>query len=420
MQEGRTNSPDAMQRELVGVVDSLRSGLWSIVEEASGPSRRPGALVESLDINMTLASRLLAALRADDVLESARSMPGPEALRSVVQAASRHGVDEGLLEEAGSRVEAFDRLIRDGFGGRSALDAFIADALPEAGEKFLVSNRQGMFKAASSIKGVQAEVSFATALVLPTEDPERCVSVHLGGYLGLRRLRPGMPVSLQVRAINSGDSPETGLFTLDGVPIQDAERGSMVERFCTQPLAAVECHHGQNLIRYELADDRVGLASSVDVVFAERIPAGFMRMQPVGERERVRRVWISNEAEIPSRTSLLDLLVPPDIWPGCMPELRVYDTVVRGSAVPNDGSRDRDLLPIEESVRPLGVGVHRFRVAEVPRYREMVEHVCEMTGCDPKTMRGYRVRIRYPFYGSQTMMLIDPPCRADGNGASSR
>ena len=106
---------------------------------------------------------------------------------------------------------------------------------------------------------------------------------------------------------------------------------------------------------------------------------------------------------------IFDLLVHEDVWPRCDPELRIYDTVVNGVADVNDPTRDIDRLDLAESVQPLGQGTSRFRATEVPNYLDLLNYVCRKVGWDGERFRAYRCRIHYPFYGSQTCMVFDPP-----------
>jgi hypothetical protein len=112
---------------------------------------------------------------------------------------------------------------------------------------------------------------------------------------------------------------------------------------------------------------------------------------------------------MPTQTLILDVLLHEDVWPGCEPELVVYDTVVRGVANPNDASRNFDRLDVAESIEFLGRGAANFWAAEVEDYPRLIEYACGKLGWDAEKFRGYRCRIRYPIYGSQVCMSFTPP-----------
>lgn len=406
-----------LQNRIAQQAGSLRDRLQSALDTLADPPTRPGQMTRRLGLNKTLASRLLAALRTDDPLACAHALPGPEALRLVTKAIARatQADPEATASQAGSpllkaneAIDAFDHLIRNEVGGRSALDAIITDALPDARAKFDLANRQAMSKAVANLKGVSTEVEFSTAIICPTDDPNLCAPTFLGGYLGLRRIRPGALVRIATSLINPSRQP-TAAKTIEGGPLDELKSGVLIEAYCTKPTPELVTTRHSDAVHHALQGETVGIASAVDIIMGERLGGVYGRYQPKGERTRVKRVWAANETVIASRLLILDMILHEDIWPGCSPEVRIYDTIVQGSAAPNDPSRDADLLAVHDPVQSLGTGVSRFRVAEMPRYTELLEYTCRCLGYRGDQFRAFRARIEYPFYGSQTMILLDPP-----------
>jgi hypothetical protein len=73
----------------------------------------------------------------------------------------------------------------------------------------------------------------------------------------------------------------------------------------------------------------------------------------------------------------------------------------------NDPSRDIDRMDLAESIQPLGRGISKFRVGEVPWYSDLLRLVCDKLSWDPGAFRGFRCRIDYPLYGSQVAMAFE-------------
>ena len=57
----------------------------------------------------------------------------------------------------------------------------------------------------------------------------------------------------------------------------------------------------------------------------------------------------------------------------------------------------------------MGQGLAKFRTAEIPRYADLLRHVCARLNWDGERFRGFRCRIDYPIYGSQVAMAFDAP-----------
>jgi hypothetical protein len=118
---------------------------------------------------------------------------------------------------------------------------------------------------------------------------------------------------------------------------------------------------------------------------------------------------VGGQAEPPTACYVVDALLHEEVWPGVTPELRVYDTVVRGVAHPDDDARRADRLDMIESVDFLGRGLDALRMPGYPRYTELVAQACAAAGWDPQRLRGWRCTVRYPVYGSQIGLSFELP-----------
>ena len=103
-----------------------------------------------------------------------------------------------------------------------------------------------------------------------------------------------------------------------------------------------------------------------------------------------------------------------EVWPDVAPKLVIYDTATRGTANPNDRSRDRDRLDLAEKIDLIDHTAAR-RIAEVPNYPRLIRYTCERIGHSEEEFRCYRCRVKYPLYGSQICMTFLPP-REPGAG----
>lgn len=397
--------PDGGIEAKIGrVVQRLTTELQGVLETLPGSPHRPQELAKLLGVNKTLSSRVLGALRTGDPLAAAHVIPGPEGLRTVLKAAAKKGARRASTSAAEEAVAAFDRLIRRDAGSRAALDAIISDSLPHAREKFELANKQAMFKAAANLKGVMAEIRLSTFLLHPSDDEERLDHVLINGSLGLRRLRPNAVIRFTSTIL--GKQEGHAQVTLDGVSVDNA-RSLLLEPFCSSPVPQLQTRTEGNHVHYVVVGNGIGPASAVDLVLAElNRPCGY-RYQHQDEKRRTSGPGA--EVHVPVRTLIFDALVHEEIWPGPDPDLRIYDTTVRGTANPNDHSRDIDLLDLAESIQFLGRGTGKCRAVEIPNYIEMLNHVCAKLGWDPSSFRAYRCRIQYPFYGSQVSMAFEPP-----------
>jgi hypothetical protein len=401
---------NGLEDEITEIGRALGEGLRSVLGEVPGSPRGPQALATSLGLDKVLTSRVLKAARNRDPMAVAHHVPGPEPLRRLIKAAHKAGVSDSAIERAGRAVDRFDQLIRTRIGDRSALDAIISAWLPEARRDFELRRKQSAFKAMSQLKGVMTNVNLGTVFLHPSDDGEHLDIIWIVGLLGLQRLRPAVSVKVTTRRMAQEDAPRQPT-TLSGKPIETVE-DARLDAFCDAPPAPVSVQRVGDVIHYFLGGSEFGPHSAVDLVLAE---VNLREMPRYVPRELGRKGNVFAEVATPSRSLLFDVLVHEDVYPGSEPALFIYDTVLEGVADVNDRRRDVDRLDLIETTQMLGRGAAPMRIAQVPRYIEMLRHVFGTMGWSEAQFRGYRCNIDYPVYGSQVVLAFDPPPPPDGD-----
>lgn len=394
-----------LEANITRVGARLCRSLSDVLAALPGPPRRPLDLSKALGVNKDLASKTLLATNTPDPLAATHSMPGPEALRTLLKAAARRKVDEAVVGAANDAVSEFEGLLRNVVGSRSELDAILATWLTETRDRFEMSNKQAAFKANCGLKGIRAEVASTTAVCYPSGDERYCDVVLIEGRIGLRRLRPGTPIRVSTQ--HTGPQPPGfTLETLGGEAVDHLQANAVLRDFCSEPPPALEIRTAGKNVRYIVASDGIGLDSAVNLFLAQVARRSVDRYQnPAAPC----RKGFGAEVEIPVKTLLFDVLLHESVWPRCKPDLLIFDTTIRGVADINDPGREMDRMELLESIQPLGQGTAKFRVAEIPNYVELIRQTCRQLGWNSEAARGYRCRIQYPFYGSQMSMAFDSP-----------
>lgn len=376
------------------VGNRLATAFQSLLADLPGAPHRPQELARKLGINKDLSSRILKATESKDPIAIAHAMPGPEPLRRLIRAAAKKGASGDIAESAADSVREFERLIRNVAGDRSGLDTIISAWLPEVREKAELLSKQAVFKGMSQIKGTSAEVDFHARFVHPAANGRGRDFVLLSGMLGLRRLRPGAPVTITYLRLQP--AAESGrLLTLDGHPV-DNQHDVIQEQFCSSPLPYFDIRQQGTMTYMTLGGRGVGLQSATDVTWAHaqkscNIRGGFSTITT------------------PTKKGVYDLFIHPDITPRIDPQLEIHDTMEHGVvAAFRDPARVLDRLDIKAGIDFLGTGASCFRCIEIPNYMEMIEHVCTQMNWDASEFLGYRCSIDYPVYGSQITMAFDP------------
>jgi len=390
-----------IESEIVSVGRDLARTLSSVLNALPGAPHRPQWLSRLLGVNTVLTSRVIKAAGQQDPLAVAHMVPGPEPLRRLLRAAERKKVDDTLIGEAQAAVDAFERLIDQVAGDRSALDAIISGWLPDARDHVEMIAKQSVFRGISQLLGAACDVTHFAALLYPSASArDRVDQVWLVINRGLRRVRPGLIVKFD--SVHSS----TPLLTVAGTSVENLD-GLFLEQFCSKPLPRFEVSRLGNRAQYALAGDDVGVQSGVDLVHATLLPGKKERHR--SRDDLPRKTAVSIGVDLPTRILIFDLLLHESVFPGQQPSFGVYRTEADGVVDPNDASREIDRLDVLETLQPLGIGIAKFRAAEAPGYQDMLRYVCEQRGWDTAKLRGFRCKIEYPVYSSQIVMAFDLP-----------
>ena len=392
----------SLEGRIVEVSRALNTAAQRLFASTSRPVRAPIDLTASLGLTKDVASRLLNALAKRDSLAMLCSMPGTEALFKIGKSARGKVSDAEAINEWNRAVEQFEAFISDEVGGKHALDAIASAWLPEARAKFEMANRQSACKAAGNLRGMMADVGVSTYFLLPNPDGETVDRVNVTGFVGLRRLRPGLPIIVGSRR----RQPRTDPALPPGrTPIEKYELPVLLDQFCSTPVPSIGITEAGDFSICKMEGGEVGTAAVCDVFLSHFAPSLYPRWAP----QQGFLTGPSTRLDVPSERLVFDVLTHEDVWKGKDPELRLYEILLRGSATPNDPSYDPYRLDLLENVRPLGRGISPCRVAGVDVYQDVLRHVCQARGLDPAALRSYRCDSQYPVYGVQYYMVFEAP-----------
>lgn len=406
-ENGAVVEPDASLEQVIGNVGtSLCSSFGDLLRAVPGQPRRPVELSKALRINQDLSSKILLATAQPDPFATASSMPGPQALRGFLRAASRRRIPKELVKRAQDAVDAFDDLLRHVGGKRSDLDAIVSTWMPEARQRYELRNKQLAFEANRNLKGVMTELALTTVICHPSAGAElRCDGLLIYGYIGLRCLRPHTPLRFSTQHV--GPTPQGFAWeTLNGEAAEPSQANILLREFCSEPFPKLDIRQLGDSMHYLVDGDIIGPDQAVNLFLAQVCRKALDRYQ---SKDAPRRKGVSAIVETPAKTLILDALLHEDVWPGSVPQLVMYDTAVMGVADVNDPSRQLDQLSLAESIQSLGQGTATLRIAEIPDYVQLIRHACKKLGWDAHKFRAYRCRIQYPVYGSQVEIVFDPP-----------
>jgi hypothetical protein len=394
--------------------DRVSLTLQDVVAQLALPSRTPKDLARRLDVHRTVASRLLAALRMSDSLAVVANLPGRQGLNAILQSAENI-IGAELVGEAQAALLEFESLVENDLGGRDALDVALRAWLPESRDKHELACRQQIYRGTCGLVGASAEVTIGAMIRFPSEDPDYMNQVLLYGLVGLRRLCPGTDIPIGNLGFIPGTQTPRGsvIENLPGSP--DPQGAPLITEFSTVEAADLREMRLGNYRQFVLPGEDVGVRSQQSIFTG-------LFIRNLGPRYRDAtdpplRTGCAQMVEVPTRVLVMDFYVDESEMPVREPAIWVHRVGQRGGVDPNDPHREIDRMRALESVQLLGRGPERFGTSDVPRFPELIRHVCSQIGVDSSRLVGHRSRVEYPVPNYQFSAGFELPVR---NGTSGR
>lgn len=391
-----TNQEDTLRKPVVVSCDSpkvvgsgLRLTMGPVFAEIPDCSMRPTDIARLLDVSRVMVGRVLSSIGKEDPIETLMSIPGPETLRLIVRASKASGLPVQYVEPAHEAIDQFDRLIREQYGTRGAMNAALSADQEDGRERFEQSSRYQAFKGMSQILGVQSKVWLTCMMMTPSSESGGAVDVTtIHGTTGLRRLRSDTPpvhfiYGKPANTSGSRQSPER--MELDLTP------------FFANTSAPLEVREADGQIINTFDPDVIGKDAVYDMFAGVRVPSGSNRYAAPGRKYRGTIVL----PDVPVTMLVSDIILHKDLFKGITPELFVHNTMGKGGADIEDPTRAMDLIETSDSIEDLGVGIENIGVPDFPKYTQMIEYLCSLTRHSREDFRVHRLMIQYPVYGFQ-------------------
>ncbi len=373
--------------EIARLSDRLTDALRDVIRASPLRGLGPMEVARALEIDKTLASRLMTALRARDSLAALSALPGTGPLRRFINAAKEHGASPRAAKTAQKRVQDFEQVLQRTFGTRTHLDAALSDALPEARRRQQDTARQSVYRGMALLKGVSFDLTSNTWIVHPGRGGDRVDIQVVAAFIGIRRFRPTARVQLATSHAQRPARAPAGLLT----------------EFCRPTdLTVSTLREGAQTI-YEITSLPIGRDAAADVFLAEFIP-------DAARRTGAEDGWLAYGDVVghPYKRLALNILLHRDAWPGCTFSVRAYDTAGRGIVNIHQPEREADRFPLDAAIERGQVIRGALRSSLVPHYPEVLRHVTAPLGWELDEFQLFSCEIAYPVYGAQIMMVREP------------
>ena len=382
----------ASQISLVG--RELRRALSALLGDlAGGQTPRPTRLSRAIGLDKSLSSRLVRALQTNSDLELVHIVPSPAGLRILAESAT-HFVDGARIRDLLAATARFEQLLEGIPGGRTAIDAQIAEASQVVRTRSEQVARQAAFKSMSFLLGQFCDLLSTTLFLVPSPNGRTVDGIEIQRRIGLRRIRPSTP--LAILSLNlAPDEPSGEALRFEPIGGSDGmtdPTGFLIPEASSKPMPELEVLREGSLVTLVLAGDpSVKAPSRISSAF--RIRNGW-NMQPEGNVISLRGYII----HVPCRRVVRDVYVAESLWPGCSPRITYLLPGPRAVTPPprDGGPRHFTNVDLNAPIEQLPDGPPAFDLPGLADHDSATRYVLEMAGHGATRFRGWRCSMTYP------------------------
>lgn len=389
----RDVAEDPFEQAAGETIGRVQDAFTELVAAVPGLTGRPSEIQRALGLHKTLAWKLAKIVDASDRLTVYRRLPGDGAIAKILDAAARVGVERSRLDAVRTSVRDLERFVERHAGHRETLEIMLAGSSRGRLNDAELSYRKDGFRATSHIWGVQARTVTRSVITWPSaDDKDMLDAAIIFGVVDFLRLRPDRPwVVNRWRPTDDDGAP----IAIQPTPIDSESAGGspLLRDFCSDPNLDVRRAKAPDCtLEDEVAAGQVGTRGAVTLHSAEVLRNVMPRFSVDGSRMYAQNL----ELRTPCRTVVFDHLVHRDLYGRVAPRFKVFGELAgRPLYVTLRSGMDR--LEVFERVEYLGNGSAVLRTPDVPRYDQMIQHVCHRLGWDPDMLDAYRVRMEYPY-----------------------
>lgn len=383
----------AFHSEASDALMRLRSRVALVLSDL-GTFRRPADIQKAFDLDKTLGRQIFRIIQTPQVLEAGAAVPSRTSMRRFLEAAEKRGALHAKVEDVWTAYEGFERLVEKHAGDRVSFNSMVTAISADDDEWHVADaqHRRNAYRAMSHATGIQAKTKLSCIIVNMQRGGTTFDLAQLGGFVGLRVLRPHEAIRVHGFSANQN-------FADNVISLGDPLRGNLLPEFSSHPcppLSVVAAHNHRNYRNVLLNNPQIGNTGTSNLFFGEAVT----RLNPRSED-----FVFQNTTRVPVELQLFDLLVRPDSLPPCKPSLRSY----LGDAQSEGHFADNIPLQGNISVDILGQGPDALIAAEIPQYADMLAVVEQRLGWPLKEFQAWRIRVEFPLYQSTVRVSWPEP-----------
>lgn len=395
------------------IASRLRSEMRRVLASLPADARGASALARLLGLERTTCQRLVHALDRSQGIDLLERLPGVRGLRSVLEALRLQRIPEQELAAAEAAVDEYEQLLRSLGAGRSALVQSLisapvqpaAPAQPTRWSRSQAELRESHFQTSAELAGRWSDVQVLLWVIGPApKEPGKLLSLKAAGFIQHQSGNPAMPlvISSIARIANPkpSDSANDLCESLEAEPVTGRSPGVLLKSFCSDPLPRITSRQDAQNVEHYVDFESEPRGRPFDLVIAHR--AAVAGIPPYEEDPPLQETW--HLSAYPARHLVFDTYLHEDLLRRSIPSLSTH-AWSPGLSIEVD--RWTTQVPGAPRLQLLGPGLAGAASDAYPRQPELLGHLLDSLGWDPRRFHGLRCETAFPLWRIGYCMRFD-------------
>jgi hypothetical protein len=392
---------------LTQLANRLRSAFADLIVQFPTRARSMGGMASWLGVSKSTAQRVCEGISPErSPIDALRRLPGPQAMRAVVDSATqRLGATDATLAAAAA-VEQFEHTIATTSRSRQAFVDLLSMGLGDTHAAMPTkAERRALYAAALKVSGESLNAKSAVSIIEPLAKGDLLRESILVTMLGARRRSFARPVVASILAGWWSRENRGGVWTGDLRLSSPAKTSThsldahIVDQFCTGALRPIRLEGKDSrtalLIDFPDSPDRDNWLGPLDVCvrYESKSPNN-----PLANPTA--RICAAVRIHQPTQLLVHDIYVHNSLASRAVPTPGLFSFAATPGDLPGSSASSDwfERLPDDTRVMVLGAGARAQPSAECPRHYELARHAIEAAKINPEHYMGYRVLVEFPIW----------------------
>ena len=392
---------EPLLEECKTAMQTLQSALLALIKACGAEQDHAFALSQRLNIDKSLAWRIVRFAKEHDVNQAVEYLPGDSGLNIFINKCQRGSSTRDATQIAQQATADVSSLAKRVGGSRNAFkNILMQSGTNPARSMSQIALRKQAFMANEAIWGIRASVRWRCWIQFPTKD--KCLVDVVSGdaFIGLTRLRSNASWPLIQRSLFEYDNKDVKhlISVSTAIDKKCSDEFPLLSAFSTLTPSQLIRLQTPHKITWSLPMGSVGKENATDFFFAELSHNEFT--EPVAALTRL---------DLPVEEAVIDIFLHNSLLKETPMHAFLFNCMTGGGMGVPEPNLESDRMPLIESVEALPQA-HHWPVKSIPMYSDVIETLFKAQPFAQSEFTLHRISIKYPAIPTALVMkLSDKP-----------